>query len=135
MAVPSEYFCLLDSNFLRLDHLQRPELNKGTVDFVVSGEYLAPHPPPRINPLFSPTLPLPTSGTRDPRPMDYIFAFDVSQEGMRSGLTQAACATLASLLYPPEREDGTSISYFPPQSKIAIITFDRTLHFYDLGVR
>lgn len=119
---------------LRLDHLQRPELNKGTVDFAVPGEYWAPHPPPRITPLFSPAVPLPTSGTREPQPINFVFAFDVSQEGIRSGLTKAACATLLSILYPPELEDGTPVAYFSPHSKIAIITFDKTLHFYDLSV-
>ena len=116
---------------LRLDHLQRPELNKGTVDFVVPQEYWAPHPPPTIRPLYYSMLPEPSTSRRSPAPMDYVFAFDVSQEAVRSGFLQSACNALIELLYG---RDDTIGPCFPSSSRIAIIAFDRTLQFYNLSV-
>lgn len=128
----SEYFCNLDANFLRLDHLQRPELNKGTVDFAVSEEYWTPQPPPSIRPLYYSVVPQPTTGVRKPQPMDYVFVFDVSQEAVRSGFLKTACAVLLAALFG----DGESIPpCFPQESRIAILAFDRTLQFYNLSVR
>ncbi|KAI0764559.1 sec24-like protein [Trametes elegans] len=128
--VTPEYYCNLDANLLRLDHLQRPELNKGTVDFAVPEAYWAPHPPPSIQPLYYSVVPPPTSGVRKPQPMDYVFAFDVSQEAVRSGFLKTACAVLLEALFG----DGEAIPpCFPPSSRIAVIAFDRTLQFYNLS--
>lgn len=64
--------------------------------------------------------------------MDYVFAFDVSQEAVRSGFLKIACAVLLAALFG----DGESIpSCFPQESRIAILAFDRTLQFYNLSVR
>ncbi|KAL1946226.1 hypothetical protein VTO73DRAFT_15353 [Trametes versicolor] len=128
--VASEYFCNLDANFLRLDHLQRPELNKGTVDFAVSEEYWTPQPPPSIRPLYYSVVPQPTTGVRKPQPMDYVFAFDVSQEAVRSGFLKTACAVLLAALFG---DDESIPSCFPQESRIAILAFDRTLQFYNLS--
>ncbi|TBU39840.1 sec24-like protein [Dichomitus squalens] len=128
--VAPEYFCNLDANMLRLDHLQRPELNKGTVDFAVPQEYWTPHPPPTIRPLYYSMLPEPSTSRRSPTHMDYVFAFDVSQEAVRSGFLQTACTVLIELLYG---RDDTIPPCFPPSSRVAILTFDRALQFYDLS--
>ncbi|KAI0935116.1 hypothetical protein AcV7_004011 [Taiwanofungus camphoratus] len=134
--VSSEYFCNLDANFNRLDHLQRPELNKGTVDFVVPEEYWAPHPPPRITPLHQAVIAEETSGRRRPQPMNFVFAFDVSLEAVKSGFTSAACTVLSKCLYGEEAEDGSMVEpCFPQESQICILSFDRSLHFYDLSPR
>ncbi|KAI0642552.1 sec24-like protein [Trametes meyenii] len=128
--VTPDYYCNLDANLLRLDHLQRPELNKGTVDFTVSEEYWAPNPPPHIRPLYYSVVPSPTSGVRKPQPMDYVFAFDVSQEAVRSGFLRTACAALLESLFG----DGESIpSCFPQACRVAILAFDQTLQFYNLS--
>lgn len=131
-AVASEYFCNLDANFLRLDHLQRPELNKGTVDFAVPEEYWAPRPPPSIRPLYTFMLPESSTSRRKPVPMDYVFVVDVSQEAVRSGFLQVACSVLLEALYG---RDDTVLPCFPPSSRIAILAYDRTLQFYNLSVR
>ncbi|KAK7044831.1 SEC23 SEC24 family protein [Favolaschia claudopus] len=123
--VSPEYFCNLDANLMRMDHLNRPELNRGTVDFAVPPEYWASNPPPRfLMPYFS-SEPPPT-GKRKPLPMNFVFALDVSSESLRSGLLFTACAALKDILYGPN-------ACFPPESELAIITFDVTLHFYDLS--
>ncbi len=134
--VVPEYFCNLDANLLRLDHLQRPELNKGTIDFAVSEEYWAPHLPARISPLYQPITPAHDSGSRKPQPMDFVFALDVSSEAIRSDFTRKACESLASILFGGLLEDGSRVEpCFPPHSRLCILTFDRTIQFYDLSVR
>ena len=136
-VVAPEYFCNLDANMTRLDHLQRPELNKGTVDFAVPKEYWAPHPEPRIEALYQPVVPTSTlEGTRPPEPMRYVFAFDVSQEAMKSGFTRTACLQLLDILYGYDAHDGTRVeSCFPARSQVCIISYDRAIQFYDLSVR
>ena len=128
--VAPEYYCALDAGLLRLDHLQRPELNKGTVDFAVPDEYWAPHPPPAIRPLYYSMSPDPSTSRRKPAAMDYVFAFDVSQEAVRLGFLHIACNVLLELLYG--RDD--VLPCFPPSSRISILAYDRTLQFYNLSV-
>ncbi|KAL0959594.1 hypothetical protein HGRIS_011303 [Hohenbuehelia grisea] len=131
--VSSEYFCNLDATQLRLDHQERPELNKGTVDFAVPEEYWATHPLPRLSMPYQTVEPPPT-GPRQPLPMNYVIAFDVSQDAVQSGLLHAACASLRAVLYGGIDSEGhTQDPCFPRNSQIAFVTFDRTLHFYDLS--
>ncbi|EMD35302.1 hypothetical protein CERSUDRAFT_124650 [Gelatoporia subvermispora B] len=131
--VAPEHFCNLDANFMRLDHLQRPELNKGTVDFSVPEAYWAPHPSPHISPLYEPVVSEPHTGSRKPQPMDYVFVFDVSSESIRSGFTAAACTHLLDLLYPSTEDASTPTCSLLPGSRLCILSIDRTLHFYDLA--
>ena len=134
-TVSTEYFSNLDANFLRLDHLQRPELNKGTVDFAVSREYWAPHPPPRIKPLYQPVLPSLEAGFRQPQPMDFVFVIEMTSEAITSGFAKASCESLLRTLYGGQSDDGTQVEpCFPEQSRLCIMTFDRTLQFYEFSV-
>ncbi|KIP06361.1 hypothetical protein PHLGIDRAFT_19471 [Phlebiopsis gigantea 11061_1 CR5-6] len=134
--VSTEYFSNLDSNFLRLDHLQRPELNKGTVDFAVSREYWAPHPPPRIEPLYQPVLPSPEAGFRQPQPMAFVFVIEITAEAIHSGFATKSCESLLRTLYGGQLDDGTQVEpCFPEQSRICIMSFDRTLQFYEFSGR
>ncbi|KAH7926159.1 beta-sandwich domain of Sec23/24 [Leucogyrophana mollusca] len=132
--VSPDYFCNLDTNLMRLDHLQRPELNKGTVDFVVSAEeYWAPPPLPKMSTSYFSIDP-PLSGPRKPQSMRYVLAFDVSIEAVQSGFLQSACACMRDLLYGGTTAEGASFEpCFPRDCEIAILTFDRTLHFYNLS--
>ncbi|KAF8815725.1 sec24-related protein [Phlegmacium glaucopus] len=129
--VPSDYFCNLDANLLRLDLMERPELTKGTVDFSVhsSEEYWGKNPPPQISMPYHSVEPPPT-GSRRPEPMDIIFAFDVSSDAVASGFLECACATLKDLLYAGEGD--LNDACFSHNGRMTIITFDTTLHFYDL---
>ncbi|SJL11445.1 related to Protein transport protein Sec24C [Armillaria ostoyae] len=130
--VSAEYFCNLDENGNRMDRLQRPELLAGTVDFAVPDEYWASHPPSGLTrPYFS--MEPPPTGIRQPQPLNYVFAFDVSSEAVQSGFLQTACNALITILYGGVDEEGMPLdSCFPPESQIAIFTFDRGIHFYDL---
>ncbi|KAK0473732.1 hypothetical protein IW261DRAFT_1503103 [Armillaria novae-zelandiae] len=130
--VSAEYFCNLDENGNRMDRLQRPELLAGTVDFAVPDEYWASHPPVGLTRPYFSTEPPPT-GIRQPQPLNYVFAFDVSSEAVQSGFLQTACNALVMILYGGVDEEGMPLdSCFPPESQIAIFTFDRGIHFYDL---
>ncbi|KAK1222262.1 COPII coat Sec23p-Sfb3p heterodimer component [Marasmius sp. AFHP31] len=60
--------------------------------------------------------------------MDYVFAFDVSNDANRNGFLTSACRTLLLALYGGESIEPTLAS----GTRIAIMTFDSTLHFYDL---
>ncbi|KAI0697043.1 sec24-like protein [Cytidiella melzeri] len=131
--VASEYFCNLDANLMRLDHLQRPELNKGTVDFVVPEEYWASHPPPRIKPMYQPIASLPQAEKRNPQTMDYVFVIDVSVDALSSGFTEQASRSLIRMLYGDETGETFIPPCIPPQSRICIMTFDSTVHFYDIS--
>ncbi|KAF8918602.1 hypothetical protein CPB85DRAFT_1430304 [Mucidula mucida] len=119
-----EYFCGLDGGGHRLDLMQRPELLKGTVDFKVSDEYWASNPPAHLTRSYFSIEPPPT-GAREPKPMYYIFAFDVSHGAVASGTLSAACGELMDILYGND-------ACFPPESQLAIFTYDRAIHFYDL---
>ncbi|KAI5888444.1 vWA-like protein [Schizophyllum commune H4-8] len=118
------YFCLLDPNGMRLDHQQRPELCRGAVDFEVGREYWAKGAP-RLS-KEHPGLP----PVREPQPLTYVFALDVSREAVQSGFLRASCEALRGVLF-----GATSSALppaFPPNSRLCLLTFDRAVHFYDL---
>lgn len=138
LKVEPDYFSSLDANFARLDYSERLELQKGTVDFDVSqsSDYWASNPTQHLG-LFT-TLPDSTLGdaVRRPENMRYIFVLDVSDTSMRSGFLAAACVALRAILYGRFAEDGSEAARacLPSGCSIALVTFDDTLHFYDLSV-
>ncbi|KAF9788107.1 hypothetical protein BJ322DRAFT_605700 [Thelephora terrestris] len=129
--VHPDYFCNLDSNFMRLDHLQRAELNKGTVDFLVPDEYWALEPP-SLDPSYASVGPSSKGGThRPPHPMHYVFAFDISVDAVKSGFLKSACDALRTTIYQ-ETEEGV-VCKLPTGSKIAIISYDCVINVYNLN--
>ncbi|KAG6873179.1 hypothetical protein C0995_001789 [Termitomyces sp. Mi166 len=131
--VSAEYFCSLDANLMRLDYRERPELLKGTVDFVVPEEYWAINPPQGLTSPYYTHEPRKT-GSRQPEPMKYIFAFDVSHEAVQLGLLRSACACVARILFGGTAADGATLdACFPPECSVAFLTYDTTIHFYDLS--
>jgi protein transport protein SEC24 len=125
-SVSADYYCSLDANLLRLDYQQRPELSKGTVDFAVDAGYWSSHPPPRLSEAYYSDIPRP-SGLRQPSPMNYVFALDVSLDAVQSGFLASACTALATMLCSPA-------PLLPPESRVCILTYDNTIHFYNLSV-
>lgn len=65
-SVPGEYFAHLDASGRRIDMDQRPELTKGSVDFVAPTEYMV----------------------RPPMPPLYFFLIDVSISAVKSGMLE-----------------------------------------------
>ncbi|KAI9081028.1 hypothetical protein K1719_037008 [Acacia pycnantha] len=74
--VPSEYFAQLDATGRRVDLDQRPELTKGTVEFVAPAEYMV----------------------RPPMPPVYFFLIDVSISAVRSGMIEVVAQTIKTCL-------------------------------------
>jgi protein transport protein SEC24 len=127
----------LDANFNRLDYLERPELQRGTVDFVVSqsSDYWASNPPPHLTltPFADPTQ---SDAARIPQTIRYIFALDITHTSILSGFLTSACVALRTLLYGRFSEDGSEIAQesLPPGCSIALVTFDDAVQLYDLSV-
>ncbi|KAG6849961.1 hypothetical protein H0H93_003150 [Arthromyces matolae] len=127
-------WCSLDANLMRLDQLQRPELSKGVVDFAVPEEYWAINPAQGFNLPYHTFEPQKPGSSRPPKPMNYIFAFDVSNEAVKYGFFRSACACVSRLLFGGTTTDGASFdACFPPESSAAFLTYDSMIHFYDLS--
>ncbi|KAK9461155.1 Sec23/Sec24 trunk domain-containing protein [Lipomyces oligophaga] len=103
-AVPGDYYSPVDASGRRIDRDQRPELNLGTVDFLVPKQYWK----------------------SEPMPMRYLFVVDVSAEAVNKGLPHVSAQAIKRALYGPQ-------STIPQGAKIAIITYDRSIHFYNLN--
>ncbi|KAL5729064.1 Protein transport protein Sec24A [Ranunculus cassubicifolius] len=99
--VPGDYFAYLDASGRRTDLDQRPELTKGSVEFVAPTEYMV----------------------RAPMPPLYFFLIDVSVTAVRSGMLEIVAETIKSCL---DEMPGH------PRTQIGFITFDSTLHFYNM---
>lgn len=123
-TVPAYYFSHLDMSQRRMDLDERPELRFGSVDFVVGKEYWVQE-----------NQAAPGSKPREPVPLNYIFAIDVSWTSARCGLVGEVVKGLRELLYPTtaEGEDPKPCG-LPQGSKIGIITFDRTVQYFNLKV-
>ncbi|KAK5844834.1 hypothetical protein PVK06_000975 [Gossypium arboreum] len=74
--VPGEYFANLDATGKRIDLDQRPELIKGSVEFVPPMEYMV----------------------QPPMPPPYFFLIDVSISAVRSGMIEVVAQTIRSCL-------------------------------------
>ncbi|KAI9490579.1 hypothetical protein BDB00DRAFT_768538 [Zychaea mexicana] len=86
-----------------MDRWKRAELNYGTVEFVAPTEYMV----------------------RPPQAPSYVFVIDVSHSAIQSGMLATAARTiLDSLDRIPNKENRT---------RVAIITVDSSLHFYNLS--
>ncbi|KAK3120056.1 hypothetical protein QOZ80_9AG0680740 [Eleusine coracana subsp. coracana] len=73
---PRDYMCNLGPDGRRRDADDRPELCRGTVEFVATKEFLV----------------------RDPMPAVYFFLIDVSMNAVQTGATAAACSAIAQAI-------------------------------------
>ena len=141
-AVDPAYFSHLDSSGHRQDVHERAELMRGSVDFRVPKEYWAQDPLPSAAAIASGEAVAPARDapipTREPRPAPYVFAIDVSwQSAASSHVVKDICAGLREVLYGAgeagEGETAPRAGLLPPGSQVAIVTFDSTVHFYNLS--
>ncbi|KAG8982522.1 COPII coat Sec23p-Sfb3p heterodimer component [Tulasnella sp. JGI-2019a] len=141
--VPAAFFSPLDRMGRRTDNSQRPELNQGTVDFVVTSEpkYHATQPLPQLLPSFVPAPGTPMKSvqepdTRPPAPMRALFLIDASSMAASSGTLRSICECIRHALYgPPPNEVSAPVStpVVNPSTQIGFMTFDSTLHYWTLS--
>ncbi|XP_051115732.1 protein transport protein Sec24-like At4g32640 [Andrographis paniculata] len=73
---PRDYHCNLGPDGRRRDADERPELCRGTVEFVATKEYMV----------------------RDPMPAVFFFLIDVSMYAIQTGATAAACSAISQVI-------------------------------------
>ncbi|KAL8042690.1 hypothetical protein ABFX02_09G069500 [Erythranthe guttata] len=73
---PRDYHCNLGPDGRRRDADERPELCRGTVEFIASKEYMV----------------------RDPMPAVFFFLIDVSMYAIQTGATAAACSAISQVI-------------------------------------
>lgn len=105
-SVDADYFQPIDASNRRIDWQDRPELLFGSYDLIVPKQYW--------------------KDDIEPSPLHHLFLIDVTSESVKKGLPKLAVEAIRSLLYSDEYS-------FPVGGKIAIATFDRTVHFYNLN--
>ncbi|KAH0559269.1 hypothetical protein GP486_004216 [Trichoglossum hirsutum] len=119
--VPPEYFSPTDPSGVRADRETRPELTRGTVDFMVPKEYWA----------------------KEPVGLRWLFLIDVCQEALNKGFLHGFCEGILNAIYGDDElvgNDGNEngahedkARRLPSGSKIGIMSFDREIHFYNLS--
>lgn len=73
---PRDYHCNLGPDGRRRDADERPELCRGTVEFVATKEFMV----------------------REPMPAVYFFLIDVSMNSVQTGATAAACSAISQVI-------------------------------------
>lgn len=101
---PNDYQCHPDEFGRRRDAYERPELSRGSVDYLVNKDY----------------------SVRPPQEPIYVFVIDVSSHSVNSGLFHTVLQGIRDNL---DHLGGGQ------RSKVGIVTFDRSLHFYNLDPR
>lgn len=100
---PDTYYASLDESGKRMDRYQRPELHKGAVEYIAPGEYMV----------------------RPPQPPVFMFVIDVSYTAVVTGMLQTVVTSI---------KEAIQSGGIPGQrAQVGIITFDTSLHFYNLN--
>src|SRR5690554_1716197 len=103
ISVPRDYFSPLQASGHRHDVDSRPELSKGSVEYIVrNADYV----------------------TREPQPPCYLFVIDVSFSAVSSGILHTTIHTIKDILNQMSHLD----------TRIGFVTFDTTVHFYNINV-
>ncbi|CAO2825832.1 unnamed protein product [Amaranthus hypochondriacus] len=103
--VPGDYFAQLDATGRRIDADQRPELIKGSVEYVATTEYMV----------------------RPPMPPLYFFLIDVSVSAVRSGMIEVVAQTIKSCLNELPGSTRTQIGFITFDSTIHFYNMKSTL--------
>lgn len=62
--------------------------------------------------------------------MNYVFAFDISVDAVKSGFLKSSCDALRATIYQETEE--CVVCKLPAGSNIAIISYDRVINVYNL---
>jgi len=111
--VPQEYFQHLDHTGQRIDKNERPELCLGTYEFLATKDYCRDSKPPK--------------------PPGILFAIDVSYPMMKEGIVQLISQNIKDVLrgLPVDTAAGQTKS----NMKVGFMTYDKSIHFYNLSPR
>ena len=101
---PDPYYASLDESGKRMDRFQRAELHKGAVEYIAPGEYMV----------------------RPPQPPVFMFVIDVSYTAVVTGLLQTVVTSIKEAILSGKIPGGQRV-------QVGIITFDTSLHFYNLN--
>ncbi|KAK6943539.1 Sec23/Sec24, helical domain [Dillenia turbinata] len=120
---PRDYHCNLGPDGRRRDADERPELFRGTVEFVASKEFSVHNFTCQLEPGPKDTSLLTYEEIREPMRAVFFFLIDVSMNALQTGATAAACSAISQVIADlPES----------PRTMVGIATFDSTIHFYNL---
>lgn len=100
-SCPDAYFCHLGADGRRRDADERPELSKGTVEFVAPAEYMV----------------------RPPMPPVYFFLIEVTQTAVSSGATAACCSGVQQVLDSLQGGDRTLVGLATYDNTIQFYSF------------
>ena len=112
--VPPEYYCATTPQGARLDREQRPELMRGTVEYLVPKEYWS----------------------KDPVGLRWLFLIDVGQESFNKGFLHGFCEGILTALYGKDGSDQEDeVKHTIPEgARVGFVTFDKDIHFYNISV-
>eukprot|EP00055_Hartaetosiga_balthica_P010598 m.45719 g.45719 ORF g.45719 m.45719 type:complete len:969 (+) comp7234_c0_seq1:3-2909(+) len=105
--VPDWYFDNLDASGYRKDIQLRPELHRGTVEYLAPASYCA----------------------RPPQIPATMFLIDVSRYAVTSGMTETACHAIRQVIEAHTRKYAQQRRPF----RMGIITYDTSIHFYNIS--
>jgi len=103
-ATPDTYYSNLDETGKRADRYQKPELCKGAVEYIAPSEYMV----------------------RPPQPPVFMFVIDVSASAVQTGMLHAVVEGIKQAIQSGAMPGGQRL-------QIGIITYDTSLHFYNLN--
>ncbi|KAI5957658.1 SFB3 [Candida theae] len=109
--VPPEYASALDARGFRIDKFVRPELHKSVYDMRVPKEYNF------------------GGSKKDPDQFHIVFMVDITENSIKQNLPVLVSESIRATLY--DYNDGTAENTAP--YKIAIMAFDKKLHFFNLS--
>lgn len=98
------YINSLDERGMRIDRFQKPELCKGAVEYIAPGEYMV----------------------RPPQPPVFMFVIDVSYTAVVTGMLDTVVASIKETIQSGQIPGGQRV-------QMGIMTFDTSLHFYNLN--
>ncbi|XP_077226651.1 protein transport protein SEC24 C-like [Tasmannia lanceolata] len=102
---PRDYHCNLGPDGRRRDADERPELCRGTVEFVATKEYMV----------------------REPMPAVFFFIIDVSMNAMQTGATAAACSAISQAIADLPESPRTMVGIATFDSTIHFYNLKRAL--------
>jgi len=113
-----------------MDLANRPELCYGTIDITVPPEYWSTPPAPRLLPsLYGNSVgPGAVIGARKPEPLRTLFLIDVSASSVSSGVLNDICGAIFESVQSDAGDNHQD------SKLIGIMTFNTSLHFYNLSV-